>query len=142
MGARSLLAGAALLAYAAAGCGGGGGGGGAADSEQDVQQVVKDFATAVNKRDGKKLCNELITRSYLEQVTLAKGATAVKQCERQIDSARLQQKYKVVKFDKTKIDGERATVTAELESRGVRRPQVFRLRKQDGKFKLTSGATD
>lgn len=135
MSARPLFAAAAVICSVAA-CGGG------SDPEQEAQQVVKDFATAVNKHDGKAFCNELTTRSYLEQVTLAKGDSAVKQCEQQINSQRLQQKYKVVKFDKTKIDGDSATVTAVLEMQGMRRPQVFRLKKEDGKFRLTGGATN
>lgn len=135
MSARPLFVGAVVSAGLLAGCGGG-------DSEKDAQQVVKDFATAVNERDGKRFCTELTTRSYIERVTAAKGDAAVKRCEQQIDSQRLQQTYKVLKFGKTKIDGDTATVTAELKIQGVRRPQAFRLRKEDGKFRLTSGATD
>ncbi|MGI8750396.1 MAG: hypothetical protein ACR2J6_07595 [Thermoleophilaceae bacterium] len=135
MSARPLFAGAAVSACLLAGCGG-------ADSEQDAQQVVKDFPTAVNERDGKKFCTELTTRAYLERVTATMGDASIRQCEQQIDSLRLQQKYKVVKFAKTKIDGDTATVTAVLELQGKRRPQVFRLRRQDGEFRLTSGTTD
>jgi ketosteroid isomerase-like protein len=135
MPARTLTAAALALACLVAGCGGG-------DDKAtpaDVQQVVKDFAKAVNNRDGKTFCNELTTRSYLEKVTAAKGDSAVKQCETQIGSLQLQQKYKVVKFTKTTIKGDSATVIALLELQGQRRPQVFRLRKENGKFRLTSG---
>jgi ketosteroid isomerase-like protein len=134
MPARSLTAVALGLACLGAGCGG-------EDkaTPADVQQVVRDFAKAINDKDGKTFCNELTTRSYLEKVTAASGKNAVKQCEAQIGSLQLQQKYKVVKFTKTTIKGDSATVTAVLELQGQRRPQVFRLRKEDGKFRLTSG---
>ena len=124
----------AATACAVSGCGG--------HDERDVQQVVRDFATAVNTRDGKTFCTKLTTRSYLERVTAAKGPTAVKQCETQINALRLQEKYKVVSFQKTKVDGDDATVTAVLLSEGQRRPQVFRLHREDGRFRLTSGATN
>jgi ketosteroid isomerase-like protein len=134
MPARTLTAVALGLACLAAGCGED-----SKDSPKDVQQVVRDFAKAVNNRDGKTFCNELTTRSYLEKVTATKGDNAVKQCETQIGSLQLQQKYKVVKFTKTDIKGDDATVTAVLELQGRQRPQVFRLHKEDGKFRLTSG---
>lgn len=125
---------AALAIALAGGCGG-------PDDQTQARQVVSDFATAINHHDGKKFCNELTTRSYLESVTAATGDGAVKQCVSQIDSLKLQQKYKVVKFTKTEVKGDDATVTAQLELEGVRRPQVFRLHREDGKFRLTSGAT-
>jgi hypothetical protein len=136
MPARLAAVGALALILLVSACGG------QEDPAKQAQGVVKDFAKAVNDRDGKTFCHDLVTRSYLEQITLAKGKSAESQCERQIDTLRLQQKYKVVKFDKTKIDGDKATVTAVLQVERLRRPQVFRLRKEDGKFRLTSGATE
>ena len=115
------------------GCGGG-------DERKDAQQVVRDFATAVNERDGKRFCRDLTTREYVEKVTAATGDGAVKQCERQIKQIR-QPEYKVVKIVKTSIDGDRATVTAQLDNQGRTQRQVFRLVKEDGDFRLTSGAT-
>lgn len=114
-----------------AGCGGGD------DDKGDAEGVIRDFAKAVSESDGKTFCNELVTRDYLEKTVGATGDNAIKQCERQIDSLQ-QESFKVVKFDKTEIDGDRATVTARIETRGRAIPQVFRLEKQDGEFRLTS----
>ncbi len=132
MGARpittcALAAGLVLTA----GCGGG-------QDKKDAQQVVRDFATAVNKRDGQRFCKELTTREYVEKVTAAKGDNAVSQCVRQVKQIR-QPEYKLVKFVKTSVDGDHATVTAQLENQGRTQRQVFRLVKQDGSFRLTSG---
>ena len=103
--------------------------------------MVRDFATAVNERDGGRFCTELTTREYVEKVTGAKGDSAISQCERQIKQIR-QPEYKVVRFVKTSIDGDRATVTAQLDHQGRTQRQVFRLVKEDGDFRLTSGATN
>ena len=127
-----VLAGALALAAA---CGGG------EDDRGQAQQVVRDFATAVNERDGERFCKELTTREYVEQVTQAKGDGAISQCETQIKQVR-QPELKVVRVVKTSIDGDKATVTAQLEHRGRTQEQVFRLVKEDGDFRLTSGAAN
>jgi len=119
-----------LAVLAVAGCGGG-------DDRSDVEGVVKDFAKAVSESDGKTFCNELVTRDYLEKTVGATGDNAVEQCEKQIDQVR-QGKFKVVKFDKVEIDGDTATVTAQVRTQGRTVPQVFRLEKEDGEFRLTS----
>ena len=119
-----------LLGLVLAGCGGG-------DDEGDVETVLKDFAKAVTESDGKRFCNDLVTREYLEKTVGATGDNAVEQCEKQIDSLQ-QGSFKIAKFDKIEIDDDRATVTAQVETQGRTSPQVFRLEKQDGKFRLTS----
>ena len=119
-----------VLGLVLAGCGGG-------DDEGDVEKVIKDFAKAVTESDGKKFCNDLVTRDYLEKTVGATGDNAVEQCEKQIDGLQ-QRSFKIVKFDKIEIKDDRATVTAQVETQGATAPQVFRLEKQDGKFRLTS----
>jgi ketosteroid isomerase-like protein len=119
-----------LVCFAIAGCGGG-------DDRSDVEGVIKDFAKAVSESDGKTFCNELVTRDYLEKTVGATGDNAVEQCEKQINQVR-QGTFKVVKFDKVEIDGDTATVTAQVRTQGRTVPQVFRLEKQDGEFRLTS----
>jgi hypothetical protein len=121
-----------VLAIGLAGCGGGGG-----DDRSDVEGVLKDFAKAVSESDGEKFCNDLVTREYLEKTVGATGDNAVEQCEKQISSRR-QGSFKIVKFDKVEIDGDKATVTAQIEFGGAKAPQVFQLEKQDGDFRLTS----
>jgi hypothetical protein len=115
------------------GCGGGG-----SDSD-DAEQVVRDFADATSDSDGDRFCKELITREFLEQTTGAKGDKAEDQCAKQIDAIR-NADIKVVKIKKTVVKGDTATVTAELEQQGRKGTQVFRLKKEDGEFRLTSSA--
>lgn len=121
---------AACLALAAlAGCGGG-------NDKEDAEQVVRDIAAATSDSDGDKFCG-LVTDQFLEQSTGAKGDKATDACKKQIDSLK-NQDIKVTKITGTEVDGDRATVTAELESQGRKRPQVFNLKKEDGEFKLAS----
>jgi hypothetical protein len=103
----------------------------------DAEQTVKDFAKATSEGDGDKFCHDLVSREYLEKTTLATGDKAADQCVDQIKAAKGFD-VKVTKITKTKVDGDRATVTAELEYQGTKRPQVFRLEKEDGRFKLVA----
>ena len=116
-----------MIAFA--GCGGG------EPDKGDAEQVIRDFAKAVSDSDGEKFCKDLVTREYLEQTTGATGDNAVSQCVKQIDAQR--GSLKILKIDKTEIDGDRATVTAQVDNQGQEVPQVFRLEKQDGEFRLT-----
>jgi hypothetical protein len=109
--------------------------GGGSDKEK-AEKTVRDIASATNDSDGDKFC-DLVTTEFLEQTTGAKGDKAKDACKKQIDSLKSPD-LKVDKISKTEINGDNATVTAVLESSGQKRPQVFRLKKQDGKFRLAS----
>ena len=122
-----LAACAALLVLA--GCGGG-------NDKEDAEGVVRGIAEATSASDGDKFCG-LVTDQFLEQSTGAKGDKAKDACKTQIDSLK-GQKIEVTKITKTEVKGDEATVTAELSSRGRKRPQVFNLKKEDGEFKLAS----
>jgi ketosteroid isomerase-like protein len=119
----------ALLAVAATGCG--------SLSKDDAEQTVRDFAKATSAADGKKLCHDLVSHDYLEKTTFATGDNAIEQCVKQISAAKGIE-VKVSSIKSAKVDGDRATVTAELEYQGTKRPQVFNLKKEDGRFKLVS----
>lgn len=131
---RALIAAGLTSALLLGACGGGD------DGEKQAQQVVRDFAKAISESDGKTFCQKLVTHEFLEQTTQAKGKNAEDQCERQINALK-GQTYRVVKITKTEINGDKATVTAELEAQGQKRPQVFRLQKEDGDFRLTAART-
>ena len=120
---------ACVAVLALGGCGGG-------NDKEDAEDVVHGIAEATNDSDGDKFCG-LVTDQFLEQSTGAKGDKAKDACKKQIDSLK-NTPLKVNKITKTEVNGDKATVTAELESRGQKRPQVFNLRKQDGEFKLAS----
>jgi ketosteroid isomerase-like protein len=118
----------ALLCLVAvvAGCGG--------DDDKDAEQTVRDFVTAVNKRDADTYCDELITEEFRKKTTFATGDRASESCKRQfkaITGLRLE----LVRVVETKVDGDKATVTAVLERQGERIRQVYELQK-DGDWKL------
>ena len=117
---------------ALAGCGGGG------SDKDDANDVVRGVVDATIEKDGDKFC-DLVTEQFLEQTTGAKGDKAKDACKKQIDSLK-NADLKVNKITKTEIDGDNATVTAELESSGQKRPQVFKLKKEDGEFRLASAS--
>jgi uncharacterized lipoprotein len=119
-----------VVALLLTGCGGG----------SEPEQVVREFAQALEDSDGEKLCEELVTREYAEQITLAQGDGAREQCKKQLDVLR-GGRFEVVKVLEVKEDGDEATVRAEIEQAGQRRPQVFRLVKEDGQLRLAGPAS-
>ncbi len=127
---RILLFASCLLTILALGaCGGG-------NDKKDAEQTVRDIISATNDAKGDKFCG-LVTDKFKEQATGAKGDKAKDACKKQIDSLK-SPGVKVNKITKTEIDGDKATVTAVLETSGRKRPQVFNLKKEDGDFKLAS----
>jgi uncharacterized lipoprotein len=122
---RPLLALLAILALA--GCGG----------DSGPEQVVRDFATAIDKGDADRLCEELVTQEFAEQITLAQGDGAREECKKQIGMLK-GRTFKVVKVIEAKERGDTATVRAQIEQRGQRRSQLFRLEEEDGDLRLTS----
>lgn len=125
---------AALLgATAVAACGGG--------DKSDAEKTVRDFVTATNERDADRFCGELVTQSFLEQTTGAKGDEAEDACRQQFRSLK-GLKVTLVDIKKTKLDDDHATVTATLEAQGQRQRQAFRLKKEGGRFRLTGQGTE
>lgn len=123
------LAASALTILALGACGGG-------SDKENAEKTVRDIASATSDSDGEKFCG-LVTDEFLEQTTGAKGDKAKDACKKQIDSLK-DADLKVNKITKTEVNGDNATVTAELESSGQKRPQVFKLKKEDGDYKLAS----
>jgi hypothetical protein len=124
-----------LLLLALAGCGGSGGGG---DDPDEVRQTVRDFVEATNERDGETLCGELLTQEYLERSTFATGAQADRACREQLEQT-IDLRLKLVSIGKTEVDGDDATVRAVIDTDGVRAPRLFRLEREDGRWKLADG---
>ena len=126
-----LLAALICLLAVMSGCGGG-------DDEKDAEQTVRDFVTAVNKRDADTYCDELITEEFREKTTFATGDEAAESCKRQFKAITGLQ-IELVRIAGTKVDGDQATVTAVLRRQGQRMRQVYELAKDGGDWKL-SGA--
>jgi hypothetical protein len=128
---RLVFTAALVLGVVVAGCGGG-------NDEADAKATVTQFFTAIHKQDTGKLCDDLLTTDFIEQSTGATGDRAGQECRSQFKSLRATN-IKLAKVDKVKIDGNDATVTATVEAQGQTRPQVFRLKKEDGAWRLAGG---
>ena len=120
---------AALGGALLAGCGGG-------DDDGDAERTVRDFVKAVRERDGDTFCNELVTEEFLEQFSGATGDKARESCKRELESLSGLE-VKLVRVERTKVDGDRASVTAVIARAGQRLRQVYRLKREDGDWKLT-----
>jgi ketosteroid isomerase-like protein len=114
-----------------AGCGG--------DDKKDAEQTVEDFVTALRERDADTFCDDLVTEDFLGQFSGATGDKAKESCKRELKSVTGLEDVKLVKIQSTKVDGDEAAVTAVIERQGRRQRQVYRLKKEDGDWKL-SGA--
>jgi predicted PilT family ATPase len=114
------------------GCGG-------SDDKQEAEQTVRDFVTALQKRDADTFCDDLVTEDFLGQFSGATGDKAKESCKRELNSLTSLEKVRLVKVESTKVSGDDAAVTAVIERQGQRLKQVYRLKKEDGDWKL-SGA--
>jgi hypothetical protein len=114
-----------------AGCGG--------DDQKHAEQTVKDFVTALRERDADTFCDDLVTEDFLGQFSGATGDKAKESCKRELKSVTGLEDVKLVKIQSTKVDGDEAAVTAVIERQGMRQKQLYRLKKEDGDWKL-SGA--
>ena len=123
----------ALLLTLAA-CGGG-------DDSEDAEQTVRDFVTATKERDADAFCDELVTREFLEQAIGATGDQAVEACKREFKSL-TGLRVDLRRIVRTEVDGDTARVTAVLARQGQPLRQTFRLKKEDGDWKLAGSADD
>ena len=122
-----------FLLLALAGCGGGEG-----DDPDEVRQTVRDFVEATNQRDGETLCGELLTQEYLEKSTRFTGDQAGKACREQLDRT-VDLRLKLISVGKTEVDGDEATVRVVIDTDGVQAPRLFRLEREDDRWKLADG---
>jgi ketosteroid isomerase-like protein len=116
----------------AAGCGGG-------DDREDVNRALREFVAALNARDGEKFCEELVTKDFVEKQTFAKGDKALADCKRQLSQVRGLE-VKLVEVESLRVDGDRARARAVLAVQGQEQDQVYRLRKEDGGWRIAAGA--
>jgi predicted PilT family ATPase len=119
-----------LLAVVA-GCGG--------NDQEDAQQTVRDFVTALHERDADTFCDDLLTEEFLERFSGASGDNASESCKRELESITGIERIKLVKIDEAKVHGDDASVRAVIVRQGQRIDRVYRLKKEDGDWKL-SGA--
>jgi ketosteroid isomerase-like protein len=124
-----------LLALALAACGG--------DDREEVRQAVRGFVDATNARDADRFCDHLVTQQFLEQSTGATGDQAHEACKKQISSLTSRFKIELDRLGRVSLDGDRARVDATIRTpQGEPQQRVFRLRKEDGDWRLAGGAGD
>jgi hypothetical protein len=123
---------AAALALAA--CGGDGG-----DDSKDAQQTVREFIRATNERDADTFCGDVVSDDFKEQLTGASGDRAQKLCEEQIKVVK-SPRLELVRITKTEVNGDEAEVTAQIKAQGQTREQAFRLKDEDGDWRIAGGA--
>ena len=121
------------LLVAVSGCGG--------DDKTDAEQTVRDFVEALNTHDGDRYCEDLITKEFLEKTTFTTGDEdkARESCKREFKNL-TGLRVKLAKIEATKVDGDKATVTAVLTRQGQRVKQELLLEKEDGDWKLAGAA--
>ena len=115
-----------------AGCGGG-------DDKEEAQQTIRDFVEAINTRDANTYCDDLITEEFREKSSFATGDEARNSCKRQlraIEGLRLE----LVRFGRTEVDGDAATVNVVLRRSGQEITQRVKLEKDGGDWKISGGA--
>jgi hypothetical protein len=93
---------------------------------------------AADSRDADRFCDELVSEEFLKRSTGAVGDPAVRACKRQLRAV-AGLPLRLVRIGKTEVDGDRARVTAVIESRGRRQVRVLHLLQEDGDWKLTGG---
>jgi len=120
-----------LAVLAVAGCGG--------SDKDDANQAVRNFIKANNERDADKLCDDLLSKDFIEQATGATGGRARTVCKQQFKQLRAL-KRRLLRIVKTEVDGDRATVRAVIEVQRQPQPQVFRLKKEDSDWRLAGGS--
>lgn len=128
MRSRTVLAVIVLLLFGVSACGG---------DSSDPEEVVREFADAISGSDAEKLCKDLLSEEAREQVSGATGDEADDQCEQELSRSRGRQ-IEVRRIVSEKVDGDNATVIAEVEQGRATGRQVFRLKKEDGDFRIAS----
>jgi ketosteroid isomerase-like protein len=120
------------LLVVVSGCGG--------DDKKDAEQTVRDFVEALNTRDADRYCDDLTTKEFLEKTTLSTGDEdkARESCKREFNN--LTVRVNLTKIEGTKVDGDKATVTAVLTRQGQSIKQKLLLEKEDGDWKLAGAA--
>jgi hypothetical protein len=112
------------------GCGG--------NDREDAERTVRDFIAATNERDADKFCDDLVTRRFLEDTTGANGDEAHSVCKKQFTALR-GRPIRLVGVRRTRVHGDKADVTAAIAVGGQERPQLFRLRKEGGDWRVATG---
>ena len=108
------------------------------DDREEAEQTVRDFVTATRERDEDRFCDEIVTQEFLEQTTGVTGDQARQTCKREF-RALSGLRVELTRIRRTTVDGDEATVAAVLRRQGQELRQRFRLKKEDGDWKIAGG---
>jgi hypothetical protein len=108
------------------------------NDKKDVETTLRDFVKATNDRDTDKFCKHLVTKQFLEQTTGASGDDAKGACAKQLKALK-RPKLRLIRIEKIRVDGDKATAQAVLDIQGQPAPQQFRLKK-DGDWRVAGGS--
>jgi hypothetical protein len=122
------------LTLVAAACLGACGGG---NDKKEAGDTVKQFFTALQKRDAAKLCDRLLTKGFIERTIGATGDQAKKECKSEFKLLKTSD-FKLVSVDKVTVNGDKARAETTIERGGQTQPQIFRLQKEDGDWRLAN----
>ena len=124
-----------LAACALAACGG--------DEPADIEAVIRGWAKASNEQDAKAFCNDYVTEEFAEGVTGATGPNAREQCEKLLGATRPGLKITILEVSEIEIDGDEATALVRRQITGTgASDQLFRLKKEEGEFRVASSGED
>ena len=113
------------------------------DDPTDVENAIRGWAKAANERDGKAFCNDYVTQDFAERVSGATGDNARDQCEKLFAATQPGLEITILDVSKIEIDGNEATALVRRQTTGSGAGnQLFRLTKEDGKFRVASSGGD
>jgi hypothetical protein len=113
-------------------------GGCGSDDKKDAQDAFREFVAATNRHDARKLCDDLLTKQFIEQTTGATGGNARDSCKQQYRFLR-PVKLGLSAIKDTKIHGDNATLAVTLRVQDETQDRVVRLRKEHGRWRLAGG---
>jgi ketosteroid isomerase-like protein len=124
-----------LVAFALAACGG--------DDPEDIEAVIRGWAKASNERDAEAFCNDYVTLDFAERVSGATGDNAREQCEKLFAVTRPGLKVTILDVSEIEIEGDTASAVVRRQTTGTGpSDQLFRLKKEDGEFRISSSGED
>jgi hypothetical protein len=119
---------ATCLVLLLAGCGDG-------NDKKGAEDTVRAFVKAMNTHDADTYCDKLITKEFREKSTFATGDKASESCKREM-KAITDLHIELVRIVSTKVNGDKADVTAVFKRPGQTVKQRLQLEKDDGDWKI------
>jgi ketosteroid isomerase-like protein len=111
---------------------------GGESKSEDVEDAIRGWAKAANERDTKAFCNDYVTEDFAERVSGATGDNAREQCEKLLKATQRGLTIKIREVKKIEIDGDSATAVVSMVAGSAPADRLFKLKKEDGEFRIAS----